>query len=396
MSVHYDSTTKRITGGEKTGQLFLIGGLMFSALSGLGYFMNAGQFFYSWLVAFIFWTTIGLGALFFILVHYLAHSIWSVVIRRVAETIMIVLPWLVIFFLPILFGMHELYHWTHKEVVMSDAILLRKSAYLNTTFFIIRAAFYFTVWFFLTRIMYRKSLAQDDGEETTLYRHLRPIAAPGMFLFAITLTFSAFDWVMSLDPHWYSTIFGVYIFAGAFVTIFAAFILLLLALNHHGIMTEEVTIEHYHDLGKFLFAFTVFWTYIAGAQYFLIWYGNIPEETVWFIHRWEGSWKYVSLFLMAGHFAIPFLILLFRASKRNLRRLGVMAGLIFVMHYVDLYWLIMPEHFRDGVSPSWMDITSWLGIGGIFLYVFWRNFTAHAVLPIKDRYLTKSMKFVNQ
>ena len=193
------------------------------------------------------------------------------------------------------------------------------------------------------------------------------ISAPGMLLFALTLTFAAFDWLMSLDPHWYSTIFGVYIFAGSFLSILAFITLVVAFMRHSGILREEITIEHFHDLGKLIFAFTVFWSYIAFSQYFLIWYANIPEETIWYLHRWEGNWKYVSLALVFGHFVIPFLILLSREPKRNVTAMTIMSCWILVIHWIDLYWIIWPNfqhHFHVTFFEILLCLATFVGIGG--------------------------------
>ncbi len=391
----FDSSTYCITDSEKLGKQSLITGIIFLVISALGWFVNHEQFFHSYLVSFMFWVTLGLGGLFLTLIHFLTHSVWSVVVRRIPETIMKTLPWMALFFVPLIFGLHDLFHWTHADAVSHDAILQKKVGYLNTPFFLIRAVIYFVVWYGLARVIHKISLEQDQGNIGNIYHRLRRVAAPGMFLFAFTLTFAAFDWLMSLDAHWYSTIFGVYIFAGAYLTIVAFITLFLMFIQSRGVLKEEISIEHYHDLGKLMFAFTVFWAYIAGSQYFLIWYGNIPEETVWFLHRWEGSWKPMSLFLIFAHFAVPFLVLIFRASKRNKTVLLSMAILIIVMQFMDLYWIVMPTLHHHGVHFSWMDITTWLGIGGVFFYLFWKEFTSHPIVPVKDENLQKSITFIN-
>ncbi|NQV38680.1 MAG: hypothetical protein HQ509_11835 [Candidatus Marinimicrobia bacterium] len=391
----FDSTTYRISNPEPLGRKFLYTGLVFLLLSAFGWVTNHEQFYFSYLVSFMFFITLGLGGLFVTLIHYLTHSVWTIVVKRIPETAMRTLPWMAIFFIPIIFGMHDLYHWTDYDAVAQDAILSKKVGYLNTPFFLIRAAVYFVIWFGLGSLIHKFSIQQDEGHESDIYQRLRRVAAPGMFLFALSLTFASFDWLMSLDPHWYSTIFGVYIFSGSYLTIIAFMTLFTMFIQRRGILKNEVTIEHYHDFGKLLFAFTVFWAYIAGSQYFLIWYGNIPEETVWFLHRWEGSWKSMSLFLIFAHFAVPFLVLIFRASKRNKTVLFAMASLILIMQFIDLYWIVMPTLHHHGVHFSWMDITTFVGIGGVFLFLFWKNFTANAIVPVKDEKLQDSIKFLN-
>ncbi|HSG99082.1 MAG TPA: hypothetical protein VLB27_03470, partial [candidate division Zixibacteria bacterium] len=319
-----DSATYRLSGADGFGRNAMIIGVVGLAASAAGYFVNADQFFYSYLTAFIFWTSLGLGALFFTLLHHLTSAEWSVSIRRLTESVMMTLPFMVIFFVPVVFGAHTLYHWTHEEAVAADAILTHKQPYLNMTFFLVRAAVYFAVWFLLGRTLYKWSRTQDDTGDHALNDKMKRFSAPGMILFALTLTFAAFDWVMSLNPHWYSTIFGVYMFVGSLLAALSFFSLILLMLRGKGVLADKITVEHYHDLGKLLFAFTVFWTYIAFSQYFLIWYGNIPEETEFYHMRWEGSWKIISLLIVFGHFVLPFLALIARGAKRNLGWLRMM------------------------------------------------------------------------
>jgi hypothetical protein len=216
-----------------------------------------------------------------------------------------------------------------------------------------------------------------------------------MILFALTITFAAFDWLMSLDAHWYSTIFGVYVFAGAVVGLLAFITIVAVNFHRNDILKDEITFEHYHDLGKLLFAFIVFWGYMAFSQYFLIWYSNIPEETLWFLHRWEGSWKVVTLLIVFGHFVVPFFILFPRFTKRNKFVLFMMAFWILMMHWVDLYWIAMPSLHHHGVHISWMDFTTMIGIGGIFIWLMWRKLSANPLLPVNDPRLEKSFKFIN-
>lgn len=401
----FDTTTFMITDKGSFGNRALIIGALGLLASAFGYFTDPGQFFYSYLTAFVFWVSLGLGALFFTMLHHLTSATWSVALRRVSESAMLVLPMMIVFFIPIAFGLHDLFSWSHEDLVATDHLLQLKEPYLNVTFFLIRTGIYFTVWFFLTRTLYRLSLKQDSSPSDSLYTRMRQVSAPGMVLFALTLTFAAFDWLMSLSPHWYSTIFGVYVFVGSLLAALAFMTLLALYLRSNGIMADKITVEHYHDLGKLLFAFMVFWAYIAFSQYFLIWYGNIPEETLWFHQRWEGSWKVVTLMIVFGHFCLPFLALITRAAKRNLKFLGVVAVWMLFIHWVDLYWIIMPNmgvHQAAGaavVEPgyhlSWMDLTTMVGIGGIFLWMFWGRFTAQPIAPINDRNLEASFNFMN-
>lgn len=394
-----DSQTFRISEAGSFGSRALLIGALGLAASAGGYFVDSAQFFQSYLVAFVFWTLVGLGGLFLLLIHHLVDATWSVVLRRIFESISVTLPLMAFLFIPVAFGIHDLYHWSHAEVVAADPILQGKAAYLNVPFFIARTAFYFLIWFFLGRSLYKISLKQDKSPDAGQNRRLRQISAPGMVLFALTLTFAAFDWLMSLDPHWYSTIFGVYIYVGSLLSGLAFVILLSQYLRGQGVLADKITVEHYHDLAKLLFAFTVFWTYIAFSQYFLIWYGNIPEETAWFHERWVGSWKIVTMLLVFGHFVFPFLALIPRAAKRSLKWVKIMAVWMLLIHWVDLYWIIAPSVPGHGAEPgvhlSWMDLTTMLGVGGIFLWMFWSRFSSQPLTPVGDSKLDESFKFLN-
>jgi len=385
----------RLTDKNIIGKPALIVGVAGLGLSMIGYFMDPKQFFYSYLVAYVFWTTLALGALFFTLLHHLTGAEWSTVLRRISESVMISFPILAVLFIPVALGMHDLYHWTHTDVVVNDKILSAKAPYLNVTFFIIRTVAYFAIWTFLSWRLHKLSLEQDSNPSPELRKKFRKTSAPGMLLFAVTITFAGFDWLMSLDPHWYSTIFGVYVFGGSLLAIYSFLIIFGLVLRRRNILQDTITVEHYHDLGKFLFAFTIFWGYIGFSQYFLIWYANIPEETIWYLYRWEGSWSIITMIIVLGHFLIPFILLMPRANKRNLKFLNIMAIWIFVMHWIDIYWLVMPNLQQQGFQFSWMDLTLTLGIGGVFMYWFWQKLSANALVAMNDPSLEVSINFTN-
>ncbi len=392
----YDTPSHRLIGSGTVQKRTLLIGIVALLISAIGIVTDPAQFFHSYLTAFVFWFTIAIGGLFFTLLGHITGAVWSIVLRRIAEVLgMLLLP-LAILFIPILFGMHELFHWSDVEAVAHDAILHKKTGYLNLPFFIIRTIFYFTVWFVLSRALYKNSLQQDQSPDgTPIADKMRRISAPGTILFALTLTFASFDWVMSIDAHWYSTMFGVYIFSGSYLAVNAFLVLLLQYFRNQNVLSGAVSGEHFHDLGKLLFTFVVFWAYIAGAQYFLIWYANIPEETVWYLHRWEGNWRYFTLFIIAFHFIIPFFVLLFRAAKCNLTILKIMSTIILIMHYDDLYWLIMPSLHPHGPRMSWMDVTTLVGIGGVLISLLIRKLSTQPLVPTGDPRLEASIKFVN-
>lgn len=391
----FENETYRITEAKGIGARTLSTGIVIILLSALGYFIDSAQFFFSYLVAFVFWVSVGLGALFFVMLSHLTGAVWSLVLRRITETVMMALPYLAVLFIPILFGMHDLYHWTHEEIVSQDSILIQKVGYLNIPFFIIRTALYFLAWYLIARKLYKTSLEQDGKPNSQQIQTMRKVSGPGMVVFALTTSFAAFDWLMSLDPHWYSTIFGLYFFAGGLLSSLAGLTIFGLYLRPKGILKDIITVEHYHDLAKLMFAFTIFWGYMAFSQYFLIWYANIPEETIFYHHRWTGSWKIFSLTLVFGHFLIPFLLLLSRTPKRNLAVLGFISVWLLLMHWIDLYWIILPVHHHHGIHLSWMDLTLFIGIGAYFMGIFWKYFSSNALVPAGDQNLNQSIGFSN-
>ena len=387
-----DAQTYKFTGKTRFGVRPLAIGGVGLLLCAFAVNADAPRFFHAYLTAYLFWVSIGLGALFFVMLHHLVNAQWSIALRRLVECVMVSLPVMAVMFIPIGLGLHDLYHWSHAEAVANDHLLQTKSPYLQTTFFVARTVVYFAIWYLLAAGLHRLSLAEDKGYDEARRVRIRKISAGGMILFAFTTTFAAFDWIMSLDAHWYSTIFGAYYFAGCVVGALSFITLAAIYLRRHGILADVITVEHYNDLGKLIFAFTIFWAYMAFSQYFLIWYANVPEETIWFAHRWTGSWKAVSLALVFGHFVIPFLLLMPKMMKR---RLGFLAGItiwMLAIHWVDLFWLVLPEQSPHGAQISWMDPVAMVGIGGIFVGLFWRRFAANPIVPVGDPRLGASIR----
>ncbi|MEW6413564.1 MAG: hypothetical protein AB1483_14000 [Candidatus Zixiibacteriota bacterium] len=396
----FDRSTYRLTDAGSLGRIALIVGIVGLAASALGLLQDKTQFFLAYMTSLMFWLTIGLGGLFFTMLHHLTGAKWSTVIRRMSESVAASMPLMLILFIPLLFGLHELFHWSHEGVYdpsspLYDELLAKKQAYLNTPFFLIRAAIYFGVWILLSRWLTSGSHKLDTQYDPAIIKRLRTVSAPGMVAFALTITFASFDWLMSLDAHWFSTIFGVYIFSGAFLAVMSFLIVLGLYQRKHDVMADVITVEHYHDMAKLMFGFIIFWAYMAFSQYFLIWYANIPEENYWYLYRWENSWKYWSLAIIFGHFVIPFLGLITRAAKRSGPFLAFMCTWILIMHWFDIYWLVMPTHHQDGIHFSWMDVTTLVGVGGLFVWYVWRHYSAHPLVPVKDPGLKASLEFVN-
>ncbi len=402
--MNFDNNTYTIKDSGKVGVIALVLGVVFLGISVLGYLNDSAHFFFNYLTAYIFWLSIALGGMFMTMVHHVTNATWSTVIRRITENMAGTMPVFVLLFIPIIFGLHELFHWSHAGVMdpssqSFDHILYEKQGYLNETFFYIRAFFYLAVWTVFSYLLRKKSIQQDStGKDYKLA--FKKLSAPWLILFALTTTFASFDWMMSLDAHWFSTIFGVYFFSGVFLSGLTFLLILLIYLRSQNILQNVVTIEHYQDIAKFMFAFIIFWSYMAFSQYFLIWYANLPEENYWFLYRWDNTWQNLSLLLIFGHFVFPFIALITRAAKRNVKFLLFMSAWILLMRFVDLYWIIMPTGLNKNGSHvpfdfGIYDIAPIIGIGGIFVWFFWKQFTANAIVPIKDASLNESMKFQN-
>jgi hypothetical protein len=356
---------------------------------------NPKQFFFSWLVSFLFFLSLALGGLFFVLIQYATQGGWGIVLRRIGETIFALLPVMAVLFLPLLLGLRDLYSWAVPGAAEHDALLRWKAPYLNVPFFLIRAAIYFAVWTFMALLYYRGSRGQDVTGDPAVSARLRRLAGPAIIVLAVTQTFASIDWIMSLTPHWYSTMFGVYFFAGSFVGFIALLSVLAAAMRQAGLLETVISAEHLHDMGKLLFAFTSFWAYIAFSQFFLIWYANLPEETIWYRARLEGSWEGVSLLLMAGHFGVPFFYLMGRDVKRRGWTLAIGGTWLLAMHFVDLYWQVMPTLHPEGVRPSPLDVAAFIAVGGCFVAAAGWLMRRQALVPLRDPRLAESLAFEN-
>jgi hypothetical protein len=335
--------------------------------------------------------SLGLGGIFFASLQWLTGAMWSAPIRRLSEAFAAYLPVVLITFLILYFGIHQLYSWSHPEHVQGDLILEGKAGYLNTGFFMIRNVLAILIWIFFSRKMIGNSIAQDVTQDYALTVQNRTLAPAFLLLFGVTFTMASFDLLMSLDPHWFSTMFGVYCFAGLFYSILASICLLALYLNSTGKLTGIVNDNHFHDLGKFMFAFTVFWAYIAFSQFMLIWYANLPEETGYYLTRLHGNWIWVSAFLVFGKFMIPFFFLLPRSAKRNPRILMMMGIFMLVAQWIDVMWMIQPEFFKEGPVFGWTEIGVTLGFLGLFGLAVSRFLTQNNVVAIGDPRLVEAV-----
>jgi hypothetical protein len=434
------------------------------ALSGAGYAADAQRFAFSYVFAFFVFLTIAIGATFFVLLQHLTNAGWSVTVRRSAEFFMSALPIFALLFLPIAASVTQLYPWwdgadhgahhapatagehgdahepatpemahgdtahpaaeqghgEHGQHVagarLSDEaiehslhaeVMASKTWYLSKGFFAFRAVLYFVFWTFLALKLFGNSTKQDSTKDVRLTASSQAMAPAATFALALTTTFAAFDWMMSLLPNWYSTIFGVQIFATTMVAIFSVLVITGYVLRATGVSGNAITTEHFHDLGKLLFGFNVFWAYISFSQFFLIWYASIPEETVFFHLRWSnGPWKTVSLAILFLHFVVPFALLLSRNTKRyaGQKVLVLAASILLVMHVVEMYWEVLPNYAAArgigpqtdaALAPHWIDLACLLGVGGVYMAAVLFRMSQHPVVPVGDPRFGRSKRFEN-
>lgn len=368
------------------------------AASGVAWAIDPQQFYFSYLVAWVSCLVITIGAMFVVLIHYLTRAKWSVVLVRIAESLTWGFPLLAVLSIPVLLGMHDLFHWTHAEVMDPanahfDPVLKGKEAYLNTPFFLIRVAIYFVVWTVLSLLLYRMSIRQDLDADPAIPLRQRRLSAAGLVLLAVTTAFASYDFLMSLSPHWFSTIFGVYIFGAAFATAHALIALLAILIQRRDGLVDVITKEHYHDLGKMMFGFTVFWAYIAYSQYMLIWYGNLPEETIWYRVRLENGWEVHSAILLIFHFVVPFWVLLTQSSKRNRAIMAFMAVWFVVVNWFDMHWIVMPVLHPEQTGIQWPSIACFVGVFGIWLGVSLFRLGRHSLVAQNAPNLARSIAF---
>jgi hypothetical protein len=370
---------------------FVVGGAAL-LLCGLGAFANPSQFFRSYLLAYAYWSGIAIGSLAIIMLHHLSGGAWGMMIRRLLEGATRTLPMVAILFVPVAFGMGSLYEWAHPELVQADKILQLKALYLNAPFFLGRTAAYFAVWIALTYFLNKWSRQQDDTGNPALAGRMETLSGPGLVLFGATVTFASFDWVMSLEPHWFSTVFGLLFMVGQVLTAFSFAIAVAIFLSSRKPLSEAISATHFHDLGKLTLAFVMLWAYLAFSQFLIIWSGNLPEETPYYVKRLVGGWQFFYLALVLFHFALPFVLLLSRSLKRSGSKLAKVVALILVMRFMDLYLQILPTGHHPELHPHWMDLLALVGVGGIWLGFFVRQLLARPVLPLRDPHFAEALE----
>jgi hypothetical protein len=369
-------------------------GVAGGGLSAIG-FATVGReaFLQSYLIAYIFWIGITLGSLAVLMVQHLSGGKWGLVSRRILEASSRMLPLMAILFVPIWLNLPALYTWARPEAA-NDPIIHEKALYLNKSFFTIRAVIFFVVWGGLIYLLNTWSRAQDEKPAQPIGpsdRKFRVLSGPGLVLYVITATFMSVDWVMSLDPHWYSTIFGILTIGGQGLSTMAFTIIVMASLVRFAPMSGVANAERFHDLGKLMFAFVMLWAYFSVSQFLIIWSANLPEEIPFYLERLHGPWYPVSVALLFGQFALPFLVLLSQNVKRNPRLVQKVAIFILLMRVVDITWTIGPVFRGEGSGLSWLDFAVVAAMGGLWLWFFFRTLAGRALVPVRDPYFKEAM-----
>lgn len=373
---------------SQVGWILLIIGI---TLSLIGFITDTHRALLNYLMAYMFILSIGIGSLLLVALEYVGGADWSVPIRRVVEFLAAIVVFLPILALPLIFNLHEIFHWAHEDAVSTDNVLKSKSAYLNETFFIVRVFAIAVIWILFYYLLIKNSNDQDKSRNQLFTKRNIILSAIFIPVFAVTITLTSVDWMMSLEPHWFSTIFGVYFFSGSVVGSLAAITLFVVYLKEKGYLHPKIIDDHLFSLGALQFAFINFWAYIAFSQYLLIWYANLPEENFWFLHRWENGWQFLSILLIITHFVVPYAALLSQPSKMDPKRLKFVSIWILFAHFIDIYWLVMPN--AEGYYFSLFDlVVPFLAVGVIILVFFYRSKKSNLV-PIGDPKLKKGLDF---
>jgi hypothetical protein len=386
----YQSSSPTLPGMRQFG---MIAGVLGVVLAVAGFFMSdhgADRFFQAYLVAYTFWMGVVLGCLALLMVQHLSGGVWGIILRRPFEAAVRTIPLMAVLYLPIAFGLHSIYEWSLPEAA-NDPVLVQKALYLNVPFFLARQAFYFLVWGTLGYLLTSWSAEHDRTGDPKLLDKMGTLSGAGLLIYGLTMTFAMIDWTLSVNPHWFSTIWGMLYAGGQGLSAFAFGIIVLLMLAQAAPLNKVLTNDHFHDLGKLMFAFLMLWAYLSFSQFLIIWSANLPEEIPHYLNRWDNSWRYLSIFIVVGHFMLPYALLLSRDLKRNMGKLRVIATWILFARVADYYWHIAPEFHKDGFNFSLLDIALPLAIGGIFISMFVSQLGSRSLLPVNDPDLDKAL-----
>lgn len=388
----HDATYTPPASLDRQGQFAMVIGLAAAAVTAVGAFIDPGRFFQSYLLAYLFWLAAAMGGLALTMLQHMTGGRWGLVLRRIFEAAARTLPWMALLFVPVALGVSRLFPWADPAVAAADRIIQSKAAYLNVPFFLARSALYFTVWVGLAFFLTAWSAEQDRTGAPGAAKRMRAMSAVGIVLFAFTMTFAAFDWGMSLDPHWFSTMYGFLFIIGQMLMGLSLAIVVARRLSAEAPMAAVFNVGHWHDFGKLLFAFAMVWTYLSFSQFLIIWSANLPEEIPWYLHRMSHGWQYLGIALIVVHFIVPFAVLLSRRTKRNAAVLARMALWMIAARFVDVFFLIGPEFHGESLSIHWMDVTAMVALGGIWVWLFVTNLKSRPLLPVGDPGLAHALE----
>lgn len=357
----------------------------------VGAVTSRADFYQSYLYGYLLWMGLTLGCLGLLLLHHLVSGSWGHITQRYMEAAVQTLPVMAILFLPIILGMHELYPWTNHEGATTSHAVAKKLGYLNVPFFLARQALYFAFWMSIAWWLSKKSRDQDASADPTLTRTMKLVSGPSMVLFVLTVTLASVDWMMSLEPEWYSTMYGVGRIVGAALTALAFCILLVRMLGRYEPFAAILTTRHYHHLGNLMMAFTILWAYIAFSEFLIIWSGNLPEDNMWHLRRMNAEWSTLAAVLIVGHFAVPFGLLLSRERKRHIEPLARLAVFVLIMRCIDMYWLVFPAFNDHRFHFHWLAIVAPVALGGIWVWLFIAHLKPYPLVPLHDPRFYKGM-----
>jgi hypothetical protein len=364
-------------------QATLVGAIALAVCAIVGIW-SPGQFFRSYLVAFLLWSGIPLGCLAMLMLHYLVSGGWGFLIRRALESGTRTFVVLGLLAVPLLLGIPFLYVWSHADSVASDPLLQHKHVYLNVPFFLARTIAYFAIWFGLAKALSRSSDAQDRRPDPSATRRLYNLSGPGLIVYGLTVTFASVDWAMSLEPDWFSTIYSAVFMMGQSLSALAFVTLILALLIATTPLAQLASEQHLIDLGNMILAFVMLWAYMAFSQFLIIWAGDLQDEIGWYVHRLQGGWQWVALALAIGHFALPFLVLLSREVKQRVQYLAFLSGWLLLIRFVDMVWNVDPSFDRSVFRFHWMDPVAAIGVGGVWVAAFLSELKKRPILPLHD------------
>jgi hypothetical protein len=372
------------TSTQRVRNISFVIGLIGLAGCVIGWIVSRRDFFVAYLFGEVLFVGLSLGSLGVLMIHHLTGGYWGYGVRRFLEAAVGNLPLLALSFLPIFFGLSQLYPWRHPDIIAAHELLQKKQGYLNTSGFIVRTTFVFAIWIIISRLLLKWSAEQDVTVSVEPTRKMRTLSGPGLVIYPITMTFAAVDWVMSMEPDWYSTMFPVLICVGQILGALSLMILLFSAAARLSPFRALASEDNFHKMGNLLLAFVMMWAYLAFGQFLIIWSGNLPPEISWYLHRIAGGWRWVAGFIALFQFFVPFFLLLMRPVKKKRHVLAMVAACVLISHIVTIWWTIAPSVYTTNLHVSWLTLAAFIGVGGLWSAAFLWNLEKRRLVPLND------------